>query len=165
MSKKKKKVGRPSKYKPEYCKSLVNFFSIEPILYKDITITKADGTQIDKTETEAAPTPYFVDWQIKIDIDNTTMLEWVKKHPEFSRAYNRAKQLQEKFLMECGLKEVHGGFITALTLKNVSGWRDKQDIEHTGEVKGQQLILIERYKKDDNAVNNRISAIQPYGAK
>jgi hypothetical protein len=40
--------------------TLIDFFSIEPIQYKDITVTHKDGTQIDKTEAEAATYPTIV---------------------------------------------------------------------------------------------------------
>ncbi len=132
VTKPKKKIGRPSLYKPQYCQDIINFFNISPVIYKDMTTTKPDGTTTDKTVPEAAPTPFFVDWQIKIGISDETMLNWTKAFPEFLGAYNRAKQLQTKFLAECALKEVHSSFFTVFTMKNICGWRDVKEV--VGEV-------------------------------
>lgn len=142
MEKKKHAGGRPTKYRPEYCGDIIRFFSVDPIIYKDITITRKDGSSIDKTEMEAAPTPYFTAWCAKVGIEKPTMLEWVKKHPEFSTAYKKAKELQREFLMETALKGVHAGAFTIFAFKNMhrwqdrddEAWRDQQDVNHSGEI-------------------------------
>lgn len=119
--------GRPTKYNPAYCQDLIDFFSIEPIQYKDITVTHKDGTQIDKTEMEAAPTPYFTTWCAKIGIEESTFWEWAHKYQEFSIAYKRAKKLQREFIIETALKQVHNGTFSIFLLKNVCKFQDKEE--------------------------------------
>lgn len=126
------KTGRPSSYKPEYCENLISHFDIDPIIYKDITITYKDGTTCEKSVPEASPTPYFSEWQKKIGISNQTMHDWTKVHVEFLDAYKRAKQLQEEFLMETALKGVHNSTFTIFAMKNICGWRDEQHIKGDG---------------------------------
>lgn len=127
--------GRPTLYRPEYCEDLVRFFDIDAIIYRDITITYKDGTTCEKTEAEAAPTPYFSQWQKKIGIGHNAFNEWINKYPEFQDAYKRAKQLQCEFLMETALKNVHNSTFTIFTMKNICGWRDEQHLktEHNEE--------------------------------
>lgn len=129
---KKRKVGRPTKYKPVYCAHLIRFFDIDRIIYRDITVTYKNGDTVDKSVAEASPTPYFVDWQRKIGISHETMITWTKKYSEFLAAYKEAKQLQEVFLQECALKGVHNSTFTIFTMKNVCGWRDEQHIKAEG---------------------------------
>ena len=136
------KIGRPTLYKPEYCKSLVEFFDIDAIIYRDITVTYKDGTTCDKSVPEASPTPYFSQWQKKIGISNQCFNEWTKKHQDFGDAYKRAKQLQEEFLMETALKGVHNSTFTIFAMKNICGWRDEQHIK--GEGIAPQIINIIR---------------------
>ena len=137
-----KKTGRPTDYKPQYCKTLVDYFSTEPIIYKDITITHKDGSSIDKTEAEAAPTPYLTNWLASIDVSHETLRRWVAKYPEFSAAYKKAKLLQREFIIETALKGCHNSIFSIFMLKNVckwqdreeESWNDKTELEHTGEV-------------------------------
>lgn len=134
--------GRPTKYDPAYCESIISFFSADPIIYKDITITHKDGSTIDKTEMEAAPTPFLTAWCKSIGINIDTVHEWARKYPQFSVAYKRAKQLQREFVVETALKGVHNGNFSIFMMKNVCKWQDKEDpawtdpqeVNHSGEM-------------------------------
>lgn len=119
--------GRPTKYDPIYCKQIIEFFDIEPINYKDITITYKDGSTKEFTEEEAAPLPMLSGFANKIGVDRETLLEWTKQHPEFSTAYKKAKQLQTEFIMHNGLRGNYNPAFAIFTLKNVAKWRDCED--------------------------------------
>jgi len=119
------KVGRPSKYKPQYCQAIVDFFSVEPYQTMNINITKADGSQVDKTVEEASPLPTFMKFCDLIGIAKHTMLKWVKDYEEFMHAYNKAKQLQQDFIMQNGLRGNYNSIFSIFTLKNVSRWQDR----------------------------------------
>lgn len=69
---------------------------------------------------------------------------------EFLHAYNRAKDIQEQFLIDKGLKAEYNPYFTGLTLKNIAGWRDKQDVDHT--TKGRP---IEGFNFVTNETNNK----------
>lgn len=143
------KRGRPTKYKPEYCKSLVDFFDIDAVIFKDITITYKDGTTCDKTEAEAAPTPYFSQWQKKIGIGRNTFNEWVEKYPEFQDAYKRAKDLQKEFLIETALKGVHNSTFTIFAMKNMCGWRDEHHLKSEHKDEKEINIKLEGLTSDE----------------
>lgn len=129
---KKNKVGRPSKYKPEYCQNIISFFNLAPHFEKDITITKSDGTQIDKTEQTPCDLPFFSDWCHSVGVDEATMISWTTKFPEFLKAYKRAKDLQKQILIVNGLLGLYAPAFTIFTMKNICGWRDEQHIKGEG---------------------------------
>jgi len=131
MAKKKKKSpeGRPTKYNPIYCKQITNYFGTDPQNYKDITITHKDGSVIEKTEEEANPLPTFMKFARSIGVWHDTLHQWCKKYPEFSAAYNRAKELQTEFIIENALRDNYSGYFAGLMMKNMFGWRDKTEFD------------------------------------
>ncbi len=138
----KQSVGRPTKYDPSFCESLIDFFNIPPYTIKDMTIQKPDGTQIDKTEFEANDIPFFSKWCRKIGVNQETMVEWTKRYPDFSVAYNQAKELQCEILVTNGLRGTYATPFAIFTAKNILGWRDKSDVEHSGKVEGTRINIM-----------------------
>ena len=62
--------------------------------------------------------------------------------------YKKAKQVQENRLVKKGQSKSGNVAFTIFTLKNVSGWRDKQEIEHlVGGAFGQLLKEIANEKQ------------------
>lgn len=134
MPKTKKKAGRPTTYRTEYADMIIDFFSPPHFLIKDMTITKPDGTQIDKTEMEALPPIFLSDFARSINVKKgyrQIFSQWAKKNPDFNDALKEAKTLEiERIRVNASLGLYHGAF-SIFTLKNIAGWRDKQDIEHS----------------------------------
>lgn len=99
MSKSPAKRGRPTKYKPEYCKEIINYF--DKPLYTEVTQQKmsASGVVKDVIVSVATDIPTFEGFAIDIcRVCHDTLCEWRDTHPEFSEAYRSAKDLQKKFL-------------------------------------------------------------------
>lgn len=124
---KKRKVGRPSKYNPIYCQKIIDYFDIESSFYRDITITHKDGSTIDKSEEEAAPLPTFMKFARSIGTYHDTLSDWCKNYPDFRIAYNRCKELQFEFIVDNGLRGNYQGYFAGLYMKNMFGWRDKEE--------------------------------------
>lgn len=141
--------GRPTKYYPALCQDLIDFFNVEPTKETLKTITTAKGTVIEETDYVATPMPYFVDWCMKIGIHKSTMLDWVERHPEFSDAYTRAKELQERHLSQNALLGNYNANFASLTAKNWLGWKDRQEHEHTGK-DGGPLAFIDMTANGDS---------------
>lgn len=135
----------PSKYRPELCESLISFFEIEPIVYIKEVTTYKDGTTNEKEVPRASSTPYLIHWCRQNNICPDTIAEWRSRYPEFCRALIIAKQLQEAFIAECGLKEAHNAFMSFQALKNVSGWRDNREIEVTGDLSVEMNEIMKKY--------------------
>ena len=104
--KKARPIGRPTKYKREYCQQLIDY---------------------SKTGMS------FESFALEIDIVPDTLHEWAKVHKEFSDAKKKAKALQERALMTIGLKGLKGdikGFRDAtwiFWMKARFGWKDHSD--------------------------------------
>ena len=104
----KRKVGRPSKYKEEYCDRLIKHMEA--------------GLSIEAFAGE-------------IRVTKDTIYGWVKKHPEFSDAKKIGEGLAtmfwEKLTVMIATGKIQGAnaAITIFALKNRLGWRDKQPDE------------------------------------
>lgn len=105
-------VGRPSKYEPRFCDELIEFMG------GGYSLTAFAGS---------------------IGVARSTINVWMAEHAEFSEAtrVGQAKRTMalEKTLIagETGPKVT--GHIFALKNADPDGWRDKQELEHSGQVK------------------------------
>lgn len=129
MPKKKRKVGRPTKYDPKYCAEIVKFFSREPYREKEIQHTNSKGDEWTEYKEVANDLPFFSAFARKIKVNGDTLVEWASTFPEFSAAYKEAKELQKEFLVENGLKNLYAQPFAIFTAKNILGWRDLHDID------------------------------------
>lgn len=109
------KVGRPSKYDPAFCDTVVS-------------IGEEGGTLAAMADS--------------CDIDRATLNDWIEIHPEFSRAVKRGLQkaqvLWERKGMAATFGDVDGfnatSFIFNMKNRFKEDWRDKVETEHSGAV-------------------------------
>ena len=117
MDEEKRPVGRPSKYKPEFCQEMIDFFSKEPTEMR-LETELAEHVKIGEkcTDAEKVKTtkkgggvdfPTFTEFSEKIGVCDDTLVEWAKVHEDFSAATKRCKKLQEKIWIINGL---HGNY-------------------------------------------------------
>lgn len=107
-----KKIGRPSLYKPEYCQMLIDHM--------------AQGYPF---ETFAA----------QLGTHRYTLYRWVDEHPAFSDAKKIGTEKSLGYMLDMGRKlatgEVQGNTAAWIfMMKNMHKWRDKHDVEVTGQV-------------------------------
>ena len=72
------------------------------------------------------------------------------KYPDFFNAYKRAKDHQERILVQNGLLGLYQGNFAIFTAKNVLGWRDKQEIKRSGgdkPIKHEEISDLELAKR------------------
>lgn len=119
--------GRPTAYKPEYCDLIIEHFDKEPFT---TSFDEASG----KTFRSAILLPTLTNFARTIGVARSTIYEWAKDNPEFSDAIKRAQELQEEVLMQNGLFGAYDKTFAIFTAKNICGWKDKQDIEHSGSI-------------------------------
>lgn len=140
-------MGRPTKYKPEYCEQLIAFFS-SPKRERVVKSVTTGKNEYEKTEYQTIPCdlPTFAKFARKIGVNGDTIVEWAKatledgktlKYPEFSAAYNDAKDLQKEFLVDNGLAGLYPPASFIFTAKNITDMRDQTLIDHT--TKGKEL--------------------------
>jgi|SRR5688572_8618952 hypothetical protein len=106
-------MARPSKYKPAYCDLVIEHMS--------------EGASITSFAAE-------------IGVARSSINEWMEQNPEFSEAVKIAKAKCASWWEKVGRKNaLEGGGNATLVifgLKNMAPdeWREKQEIEHTGQV-------------------------------
>lgn len=104
----KRAIGRPSKYKPEYCEMLIEHM---------------------KTGLS------FETFATVVGAGRETIYEWARVHPEFSDAKTKGFEENLAFWEKAGISGMLGhiqGFNAAVfifNMKNRHHWRDKVDIE------------------------------------
>lgn len=160
---KKKGPGRPSGYKPEYVKELIEYFSISPYrqVNKKITEKLESGdskvleiAQFDESGraiNETSDFPTFAGFAISIGVHRDTLVEWSKNYAEFSDAYKKAKDYQENWLAVNGNRGLLPPAFAIFTAKNILGWRDKQPDEVD--------VVVNNHALSDEQLDNRIEAL------
>lgn len=106
-------AGQPTKYDKRFCKLLIEYF-------------KMPLTKKEKGRSVAADFPSLAGFAIKIGVHRDTLHEWTSAHPEFAEAVKLAKDYQENWLIQNGLKGLVEQPFAIFTAKNVMKWRDKQ---------------------------------------
>ena len=123
--------GRPDKYRPEYCDTIIAYFDRPPqqITYKRTYYTDG-GIKSEEPIILAEQLPTFQGFAHEIGVDVTTLLEWCEKYPQFSQSYARAKALQEKIWLINGMGGQYNSQFAQFFGKNCLGYKDKteQDI-------------------------------------
>lgn len=127
-------AGRPTKYDPKYAGMLMEYFDV-PAGY-DAEVENSKGVL--QSVRHAADFPTFAGFANSIDVHRETLLNWADTdengeplNPEFFDAYKKAKDHQERILIQNGLKGGYHPAFAIFTAKNVIGWRDKQELDHS----------------------------------
>ena len=108
----KAKIGRPTKYKPEFCQQLVIYMAQGYSARSFASQAGVDASQIDK---------------------------WIAKYPDFHKAKKTGDALLEHFYTRMGLDLAQGvypkGNVAAwiYLTKNIIGWTDRTDLKITAE--------------------------------
>src|SRR3990167_5924921 len=116
------KIGRPTKYESWMCDKLIELMS--------------EGAS--KNEVSVA-----------LGIHWDTFCDWQKKNSEFSYSVKRGEKLSEAWwerIARENLITFHKGpqfnaVLWYMNMKNRFGWRDKQEIEHSGEVTNKTVLI------------------------
>lgn len=138
-------LGRPTKYRPEYCQKAIDYFNAEPYLEE-----VDDEGNITRKVSDL---PTFQHLASILKINQDTLYEWAKKHPAFSEALTICKQMQQHILITNALKGNYTPGPAIFALKNLCNWRDKSEVEHTGNI--QQKITVNKELAHDKIADKR----------
>ena len=127
---KKKKNGRPTKYKPAFCQKLIDFFDIEP--WEEREIPHYKGSDVSWTDIKLLPVrmPTLRKFAKSISVSYVTVYAWIKKHDEFLNAFTHAKEIRKEWLIDGGLSGVFHPASFKFVAINVTDMTDKQEHEH-----------------------------------
>lgn len=108
-------AGRPTKYKKAYCQEMVEYF--------DLPAKDKAG--------KATLFPTFQRFARSIGVDMSTLTAWREEHPEFSIAYNQAKELQESIWIQNGMDGSYSAQFAKFFGINCfdNRYKDKQDVD------------------------------------
>jgi hypothetical protein len=91
---------------------------------------------------ENTPLPFKQDFAHQNKFASQRISEFCKV-PEFADALKRFEDIQQsKIIAQAFIKAIDVTF-AIFTLKNVAGWRDRQEVEHSGEIKGTAVQIIQ----------------------
>ncbi len=135
--------GRPTKYYPEICQELIDWFDQEP--YEDIEIPHYKNGEVSWNDKKRVPRqlPTLRNFARSKKICISTIYNWIDEkhdsfHPEFLEAYSKCvKSGQKEFLIQNGLAGCWNPLFTKFVAVNMTDLTDKQEIDHTS--KGEKI--------------------------
>jgi hypothetical protein len=150
----KEPFGRPTKYDSKYCQMLIEYCDKVPYSEVDVLTTdKRSGKVYVNKELRAVEFPTLEKFAHDIGVNTDTLVEWSSakypddyadeklrgklKHPNFSAAYRRAKQLQKHILVTNGLMGLYNSNFAKFVATNSTDMHDRQEIDHT--TKGESM--------------------------
>lgn len=127
--------GRPTKYKAEYCDSIISYFDLPPQQTTYKRTYYANG-QLKSEEpcVLAEQLPTVEGFAHSISVHKDTLYEWASKHKEFSVALARARQLQEKIWLVNAMGGQYNAQFAQFFGKNCLGYKDKSETELSGDM-------------------------------
>jgi hypothetical protein len=127
--------GQPTKYRPEYCKSIVDYFDRSAW---EITTDLKGASKVMPKEN----VPTLIRWCRALGVGRRTVHGWTQTIPEFAEAYETAMELQKAFLMEAGLTQPGAGGFAMFMLKCNHGMMEpKQDTEDKEDGPIQRVVV------------------------
>jgi len=126
--------GRPTKYKPKYCKFIAEYFDRDHTEEYTETHTNRKGETWSASKLRAVPVPTFDGFAAYLGIGITTLKSWKNRFTEFKAAYSHAQALQLEHLATVTGLGLYNSNWAVFMAKNVSDWRDKRDVEHSGDL-------------------------------
>ncbi len=95
---------------------------------------------------------FIIEFAVEKDIWKQRFYEWAKENEVFADYLKKAEEIQETRLLRKGVKGGNATAFTIFLLKNLHGYRDKQDIDMKQEriikVEGEDAKLIKKMLKD-----------------
>lgn len=134
-------VGRPTKYRPEYCQRIVEYFK-KPKYVSVVKEVASQGKQVCVVNNEAADMPLFEDFAVyELDVCTETLMDWCEKYPEFLRAYTKCKSIQKSFITTHGVGGKYNASFTKFFAINNLGMKSETHVvnDNTHTVKDYSL--------------------------
>ena len=122
---------------------MLEFFNKEPTYMQEIEHFDKDGNLSRVSQKEVATQcPTFERFCANLLISRQTFHVWVKKYPEFNDAYQASREMQANIMMVNGMNGLYNSGFTGLSMKNMHGWADKQEVDNVHTVNQMPLVKI-----------------------
>lgn len=122
--------GAPTKYKPEYCDAIIDYFRREPVVTNYKKEYYKDGSL--KSETPVlcpADFPTLQEFADSLNVTYQTLLNWSEEYKEFFEAITRARQIQESIWLKNGMSNLYNAQFAQFFGKNCLGYKDKVEVD------------------------------------
>jgi len=129
-------MARPTKYKPEFCEKLIEFFDIEPWEEREIPHYKTvkGEQQLVWTDIKILPLrmPTLRKFAKSIEVGIRAIYNWLNPeeatyHKEFMHAFTLAKEIRRDWLIDVGLSGSAPPASFKFVAVNCTDMRDKQE--------------------------------------
>lgn len=139
-------VGAPSTYKPEYAQKLLDYFTVQPYRELPETWYNPDGSvKRESIKLVANPPPHIGGFARLLGVSKMTIYDWARKYPDFAYSVAHAQDMRRAMIIDNALSGLYNPLFAKLAAANLFGWHDRQDVQHSGEVKS----VIVRYHKPE----------------
>lgn len=134
-------MGRPTKYKPEFCDKLIEFFDIEPWEEREIPHYKNGEVVWRDIKILPVRMPTLRGFAKSIEVGISTVYDWINENhdsyvKEFSDAFTCAKAIRADWLVDVGLSGSAPPASFKFVAVNVTDMRDKQEVQHSFDWRG-----------------------------
>jgi hypothetical protein len=123
-----------TKYKPEYDQAIIDFFNRPRTRIVKEKLYYKNGSIREYEKEIPADLPFLGSFAHSIGVTHQTLIKWAEDFPSFSKAYARAKEIQEEFLANNALRGLYNAHFAFQTAKNVCGWRDVKEQNVSGDL-------------------------------
>lgn len=124
-------MARPTEYKEEYCQKVQEY--LDECQDEEVQVVKQSSDKYEMYENKLkVKLPTLKGFAMFIDVNESTLYEWDKKYPEFSKSLDRIRTEQHNRLINNGLSGDYNPTIAKLILSSNHGMSEKTVSEITG---------------------------------
>ncbi len=113
--------GRGTKYKPEYCQEIIDYFNSFRI-------------EVINDKVFAPDLPQFSKWARKIGVEEKTIYNWKSEYPEFLQSFDTCLAIQRELLQDFSLKGLYNPTIAKMILNVNHDMVEKKITQHSGSI-------------------------------
>lgn len=124
-------AGQPTKYKPEFCDKLIEFFDVEPYEKIELPHYQADGKTLKWMDYKLVPQrmPTLRKFAKSIVAGISSVYRWIDEYKDFRDAFTCAKEIRKDWLIDLGLSGLTPPLAYKFTAINVTDMVDTRVIE------------------------------------
>lgn len=142
--------GAPTKYRPEYVEQMIKYFNVS------ISTEVATDSGVKMVATEL---PTLAGFCCELEICRDTLNAWLnatnedgsKLWPEFSVAYRRSKEYQQKILVANTLNGKYNAQFAKFVAQNLLEWRESKDVVISGNAEKPLQIITKEMSAEEAA--------------